>query len=41
MSITIKNVTFRAVAFVMVLLCSLSFAIAQPGRFGGKMTVNG
>ena len=33
---------FRTFAVVMVLLCSVNFAIAQPGRgFGGKMTVTG
>lgn len=37
---TIKNSTTRIFAIVMVMLCSICFAIAQPG-FGGKMTVTG
>ena len=42
MTENLKNATFRIFAVVMVLLCSLNLAIAQPGRgFGGKMTVTG
>ena len=38
---TFINAMLRVLTVVMVLLSSVSFAIAQPGRFGGKMTVTG